>query len=998
MLASKKKLVLIIMIIFIMSFVSVGLFAECDMFGMLSTFGYQIHELQPITGFGDKDPYDYIWFENDSSFLYYQIGQNENGYGVIYYNNGDDSIQELDLTDPDNQVFRSEAEPPNYTPDYTAYNEAKAHIYNQAPYEQNATIVLGHARQASSGSSVIPDPHPFVWDYELTSDPDVPCYTFEHNGTITPTHVTSIRGWLGTQWESSYPYTTSPDLVDSEVYFHWIVYNIKECNGNVMLGLHNAITAMEGWGDVKNFVFSDGNALYAFRDYGSSSQYDYYLGYYDGLEEDDNPFRSVRTDYYEDPNGLETISLDELVYIPRQGDIMRYENFNNTGHEISGIVSDTWSSNNSPYYVIGDIVVNNELTIESGVDVFFLDECEFAINGQVTLEEGATFNLSHSSEVVIENDGLLTLDWGSTLTGFTPSTVEPTPPGQPIGGETIIPGDRIIAKNGGRITTDIPGELQPDDPVVIISSSSGIQWDGIFIQNPSDEDDFWFVNCDISGIRKLSIENISETETIANLKLHLTDFHDAGQIVVRDGHKLSVEGIASDLCYFQNTPAYPIYSYESSVDLNYIHIGGLVEDDGLENGGGVYLYESSNTNSKINNSTIMFNTGDGVKPNCVSFEEFQNNTIEENSGFGMMCYDGTIFDDDEFSNLLIRNNGYAEYAGWQQTFSMGDYEAGIIIADSDYGIGSDYYLLMNLNWDEQNAVDIRGTNITSVDHLYPTNSNAWTYSPQITGAKELLNSASIDFANEDYESAQQTLHLLLSNYLSSPEAIAAVYYLYHIENISTKDFTGLRDYLISLDVGESMNLYDTIKKVSAKTLMKEKDYILAIEELEDIIINSELPDEVISAMIDQGYCYLELADEGERGLPENCTVKTATLDEYQAKVRELESQFSFYPNENNQENTPIAGDILSLSNYPNPFNPTTTIAFDLATKSNVSIAVYNVKGQKVKQLMNEQLSVGQHSIEWNGKDSNNKAIASGIYFYKISAGKSTSMRKMLLLK
>ena len=65
---------------------------------------------------------------------------------------------------------------------------------------------------------------------------------------------------------------------------------------------------------------------------------------------------------------------------------------------------------------------------------------------------------------------------------------------------------------------------------------------------------------------------------------------------------------------------------------------------------------------------------------------------------------------------------------------------------------------------------------------------------------------------------------------------------------------------------------------------------------------------------------------------------------------------------------------------------------------NVSVDVYNVKGQKVKHLMNEQLSVGQHSIEWNSKDSNNKAIASGIYFYKISAGKSSAMRKMLLLK
>ncbi len=965
---------------------SVVLFAECDMFGMLSTYGYQINELQPITGFGDKDPYDYIWFEDNSSFLYYQIGQNENGYGIIYYNNGDNSIQELDLTDPDNQVFRSEAEPPNYTPDYSAYNEAKAHIYNQAPYEQNATIVLGHARQASSGSSVIPDPHPFIWDYELTSDPDVPCYTFEHNGTFAPTHVTSIRGWLGTQWESNYPYTTSPDLVDSEVYFHWIVYNIKECDGNIMLGLHNALKYMVSWTDVKNFVFSDGNVLYAFRDYGNSSQYNYYLGYYDGLEEDDNPFRAVRTDYNEDPAGLEEISLDELVYIPRQGYIMRYKQFDNVNNEISGLVSGTWTSYNSPYYVVGDVIVNTSLTIESDAEVFFLDECEFTINGNVTLEENATFNITHCSDIIINNGGVFTLNWGSAITGAKATMY----PGE---GEDPIPGDRIIAQNGGRITThDKDSFLQNPGPEIKIKSSSGSLWDGIFIQNPSNLSDYWFVNCDISGIRKLSIENISETETIAKLNLHLTDFHDAGQIVVRDGHELTVHGNVDEnvYCHIEDNSAYPIVAYESPVDLNFVQI----ED----NGGGIYLYEASRTTSTIKNCKINYNSGDGVKPNGVTFSQFANNIIEENTGFGMLCYDGTIFDQFEFSELMIRNNGYAEYAGWQTTFSMSENGANITFADTSYGSGSDYYLLMNLKWDEENPVDIGGTNITSIERLFPTDSEAWTLSGGITGSEQLLNNAALDFANQNYNSAQQTLYQLLSDYLYSKDAITAVYYLYHIECLSTENYAGLRDYLVALNVIEDTHIYDTIKKITAKTLMKDEEYLASITELEEIIVNSELPDEVISAMIDQGYCYLKLSESGNRGLPEKCTVRTKTLDEYQAKVRELETQFSFYPEEQQEEITPIARDILSHINYPNPFNPSTTISFDLAIESNVSIAIYNIKGQKIKQIVNEQLAAGQHFLTWNGNDSNNKSVASGIYLYKISTTRETQMKKMLLLK
>ncbi len=89
---------------------------------------------------------------------------------------------------------------------------------------------------------------------------------------------------------------------------------------------------------------------------------------------------------------------------------------------------------------------------------------------------------------------------------------------------------------------------------------------------------------------------------------------------------------------------------------------------------------------------------------------------------------------------------------------------------------------------------------------------------------------------------------------------------------------------------------------------------------------------------------------------------------------------------------------FTLSNYPNPFNPTTTISFSLPEDGDVELSIYNVKGQKVKQLVNDQLSAGQHSIEWNGKDANNKSVSSGIYFYKISTGNSSAMKKMLLLK
>ena len=85
-------------------------------------------------------------------------------------------------------------------------------------------------------------------------------------------------------------------------------------------------------------------------------------------------------------------------------------------------------------------------------------------------------------------------------------------------------------------------------------------------------------------------------------------------------------------------------------------------------------------------------------------------------------------------------------------------------------------------------------------------------------------------------------------------------------------------------------------------------------------------------------------------------------------------------------------------NSPNPFNPETRINFDLKEDWQVNLEIYNIKGQKVRTLINNQLSAGWHSIIWNGKDDNNKPVSSGIYFYKIMAGEFQATRKMLLMK
>ena len=87
-----------------------------------------------------------------------------------------------------------------------------------------------------------------------------------------------------------------------------------------------------------------------------------------------------------------------------------------------------------------------------------------------------------------------------------------------------------------------------------------------------------------------------------------------------------------------------------------------------------------------------------------------------------------------------------------------------------------------------------------------------------------------------------------------------------------------------------------------------------------------------------------------------------------------------------------------IGNYPNPFNPETTISFSVATEGNVVINIYNVKGQKVKNLVNGNFNTGMHSIIWNGLSDNGQKVGTGVYFYQMFTNDNVDVKRMLLLK
>jgi hypothetical protein len=135
---------------------------------------------------------------------------------------------------------------------------------------------------------------------------------------------------------------------------------------------------------------------------------------------------------------------------------------------------------------------------------------------------------------------------------------------------------------------------------------------------------------------------------------------------------------------------------------------------------------------------------------------------------------------------------------------------------------------------------------------------------------------------------------------------------------------------------------------------------------------------------------------------------TATLesyDDYQTDVEITEDEtttLDFEMTETVGSQGIVVAATTLHSNYPNPFNPITNIAYSVKDAGNVTLEVYNLRGQLVKTLVNEVRETGKHTAIWNGTDNSNKSVSSGVYFYKMvsegNIGRYTSTKKMILMK
>ena len=638
--------------------------------------------------------------------------------------------------------------------------------------------------------------------------------------------------------------------------------------------------------------------------------------------------------------------------------------------------------------IYGTFLINGDFIIGPEVNLRIDDESVF------TVVDGASVTLTGRSLVEIIGASIFILEPGSSLfgtehviwvdpeTGESYDDFEEAYQANPqIGDEDEIPGDRIVSAEEGLFQAN--GE---EDNRITISCIGESSWDGFYLGNGLSHKMYY---CDITDTRLISAKG-TIPNTDAWLVIYYSNITNCNQICCQNTH-FSIRH--SFYCY----NAGPILTSNSQ---NVLWSNTIAHNSG----GGIVISYPSETLNSIQNNNILYNSGKGILLYDVPSELFNNHMhYNDSHGFVAMGNSNCAY----LNWNWFYNNYDAELFAFHNCFpdftSPSPLHHANRIEDTDgYVPGTlDQYLLM-CGAHEGEPHDISDNNIdTSDESRFFPSIDAFYFDDEEPPEKLLYKEALANIIDENYDDAKLDMKDVIDIYPETETSVYALKWLVYLEKFSGQDFLTLRNYIENINGVLYTHLELPKYKAITSTYMSEEDYETAIARFEETIYNQTSEQDSIFALIDEGFCYLMLQEMGNRALPEKCTLKPRSFDEYQVNSKDLISQLLGEP-QSNPEEEPSGSlpDCVTLHrNYPNPFNPETTIPFSIPEDGKVNLTIYNIKGQKVKTLANDQLKKGFHEIIWNSKDNNGKLVTSGIYFYKFNVnGKTKGIKKMILLK
>ncbi|HSD62790.1 MAG TPA: T9SS type A sorting domain-containing protein [Ignavibacteriaceae bacterium] len=253
--------------------------------------------------------------------------------------------------------------------------------------------------------------------------------------------------------------------------------------------------------------------------------------------------------------------------------------------------------------------------------------------------------------------------------------------------------------------------------------------------------------------------------------------------------------------------------------------------------------------------------------------------------------------------------------------------------------------------------------------------------------------------NREYPSADAIYNSIITlspGDTSSEVAYLELYRSARLQNSDSTALASLRDlFNTNLESMADSGMIKIVSQLALLTLVDERQYINAINGFADIINQNPDSEEAMFAEIDAMTTSLLAQNGNDTTLGKSMYKKYLVKGprEMQQRLNELiKSRFGAEGNKTTKEFIPTEYSLYN--NYPNPFNPTTTIRFDLPERTNVELSVYNILGQKVKTLVASETKIpGRYEVSFNGN-----SLASGVYIYRLTTQNYSQTKKMLLIK
>jgi len=229
----------------------------------------------------------------------------------------------------------------------------------------------------------------------------------------------------------------------------------------------------------------------------------------------------------------------------------------------------------------------------------------------------------------------------------------------------------------------------------------------------------------------------------------------------------------------------------------------------------------------------------------------------------------------------------------------------------------------------------------------------------------------------------------------------ALSFSYSNANSRSNSYTLQDDNAFSFNQSSSQSFY-FVDSIDDHLEISEGDYLLAYNN--NILVGSRIWNGIhtdIPVMGDDGYNYSAGycvdGDKPSIKLFKKSTGELIDLNGYVApfKNNEIRSLTLTYSNYNDNQHVNTFG---LIKNYPNPFNPSTTISFNVEKKSHVVLSIYDLAGKLVKELKNENLDPGLYDAHWNGKNQSGIEVSSGTYICKLTSNNISDQMKLLMIK